>query len=347
MRAFLLPIMLTLACLLTDPAQALAQEEALSLSAPPPSPGTGAPGSPSPIGTPPLPEKEPPLWDIPGRINAWFSRLVASALEPVFGFLSRSVFSTPDLPAHARISELWRFSLGIAGASLVLFVLVGAGVVMVEGGLGARLTAKEFLPRILVAAGAANLSLFLVEQMISVSNALAQAFLSGQGDPAVIAARVADRLVASLSNPFLVLFGIVVVVLGLLVLASFVLRVAALVVLATGAPLMLVTHALPQTESVARIWWRATAALLVTPVVQSMLLAATLGVFLGGEEIFGVPAGDSGAGEPNVIDLLVIACLLYLLAKVPFWALKVISGHGPSYAWSRAKYYVLARAVRT
>ncbi|MGH2767664.1 MAG: hypothetical protein ACRDIF_01730 [Actinomycetota bacterium] len=115
-----------------------------------------APGpAPSPGGAAPIPEVqadrgEPPVWDVVGRarhaINAWLSELVASALDPVFRLLGASVFSTPRLDRHPRIAELWRFSLGIADAALVLMVLAGSGIVMAGGGLASQVTAKELLP---------------------------------------------------------------------------------------------------------------------------------------------------------------------------------------------------------
>jgi len=79
---------------------------------------------------------------------------------------------------------------------------------------------------------------------------------------------------AALQNPFLALLGLAVIVLAILVVIVYIIRVAALVVLAAAAPLLLIGHTLPQTERYARAWWRATLALFVAPVAQSLLLAA-------------------------------------------------------------------------
>jgi hypothetical protein len=280
--------------------------------------------------------KKPGFFDVIGRvryaISQWFAGLVTAALRPVFDLLGRTIFSTPALASNARVVDLWRFSLGIADVALLLFVLAGAGIVMGGSSLTSQLTAKELLPRLVLAAGAANVSLLLVGELIQVSNALSRAMLGAALSPGDVSARMIDMLgTAALANPFLALFALAVIVLAILVVIAYVVRIAALVLLATGAPLMLAGHALPQTEGVARTWWRATLAFLVAPVIQSMLLAAAFRVFLTGDGVLGLPIGG------GLIDLLVVGCLLYMLYKVPFWALNVALTGAGSRAWGRAK----------
>ena len=316
-----------------------------AVSTPTPSVSPAPSVSPTPSPTPDLEQpKKPPFWDIVGRvryaISQWFSGLVTAALRPVFDLLGRTVFSTPALAGNARVSELWRFSLGIADAGLLLFVLAGAGIVMGGSGLTSQMTAKELLPRLVLAAGAANVSLILLGEMTMLSNALSRAMLGAAIDPGQVSGRMTTMLGgAALANPFLALFALAVVVLGVLVVVAYVVRVAALVILTTGAPLMLAGHALPQTEGVARIWWRATFAFLVAPIVQSMLLAATFRIFLTGGGVLGLPMGS------GLIDLLVVGCLLYLLYKIPFWALNTaLSGTG-SRAWTKTKGHAKTAAA--
>ncbi|MEX2555561.1 MAG: conjugal transfer protein TrbL family protein [Actinomycetota bacterium] len=329
MRALLVFTLVT--ALVAAPITSAAQTPAPASS---PTPTVSPNPSPSPDLQPP---SKPPFWDIIGRvryaISQWFADLVTAALRPVFDLLGRTVFATPMLPDNARVGELWRFSLGIADAMLLLFVLAGAAIVMSGGGgFSSQLTAKELLPRLLLAAGAANVSLLLLGQMINLSNALSRAMLGAAFDPADASDRMSTMLAsAALGNPFLALFALAVVVLAILVVISYVIRIAALVILATGAPLMLVGHALPQSEGLARSWWRATLALLAAPVLQSLLLASAFRVFLSGDGVLGLPIGS------GLIDLLVVGCLLYLLYKIPFWALNLALAGSGSRAWSQAK----------
>lgn len=314
--------------------------------APEPTPTVIATPTPSPSVSP-SPDfeepKKPPFWDIIGRvryaISQWFAGLVTAALRPVFDLLGRTVFATPDLSGNGRVVDLWRFSLGIADAGLLLFVLVGAGIVIAGSGLTSQMTAKELLPRLLLGAGAANVSLLLLGQMISLSNALSQAMLGAALDPAEVSGRMVTMLgAAAIANPFLALFALAVIVLGILVVIAYVIRIAALVILASGAPLMLAGHALPQTEGMARMWWRATFAFLAAPVLQSMLLAAAFRVFLTGDGVLGLPTGG------GLIDLLVVGCLLYLLYKVPFWTLNAALSGAGGRAMAQAKRTAKAAA---
>lgn len=336
-------------------AAAMVAVVATAAAADPPSPRptasaapTGEPtASPSPsVSTSPSPDfeepKKPPFWDIIGRvrfaISQWFAGLVTAALRPVFDLLGRTVFSTPGLHENGRVVELWRFSLGIADAALLLFVLAGAGIVTVGSGFTSQMTAKEILPRLVLAAIASNVSLLLLGQMIRLSNALSQAMLGTAVDPAEVSKQMISMLAAAaLGNPFLALFALAVIVLGILVVIAYVIRIAAMVILASAAPMMLAGHALPQTEGLARAWWRATIAFLAAPVLQSLLLAIAFRVFLSGGGVLGLPIGS------GLIDLLVVACLLYLLYKIPFWMLNAALSGAGSRSWSQAK--VAARSA--
>ncbi|MGH2450486.1 MAG: hypothetical protein ACRDGE_04285, partial [Candidatus Limnocylindria bacterium] len=135
------------------------------------------------------------------------------------------------------------------------------------------------------------------------------------------------------TNPFLALLGLVVVVLGLFVVAVLVLRIAVLVVLVAGAPLLLVCHALPQTEHLARLWWRATIAALAVPIAQALILAVALRIVLSGE-LLGLSSG-------GLVDLLVVSCLLYLMFKVPLLAANAVKTGSGSRTWERTKTVVV------
>ena len=103
---------------------------------------------------------------------------------------------------------------------------------------------------------------------------------------------------AALQNPFLALLGLAVIVLAILVVITYIIRVAALVVLAAAAPL-LIGHTLPQTERYARAWWRAMLALLVAPAAQSPA-GRGVPVLLTSDGVLGLPIGS------GFIDILVV-----------------------------------------
>lgn len=288
-------------------------------------------------------QEQPGPFDFEGRIrraiSQWFADLVASALEPVFKLLGRTLLSTPRIDLNDRIGELWKYSLGLADAALIVLVLFGAGIVIVDGGSGAQLTAKEAIPRVLVGAVVANLSLVLLKEMTELSNALSRGIL-GSLTAETIAAGMADKIFnGSFTNPFLALLALFVIVLGILVAVAYIMRIAILVILTAAAPLMLITHVLPQSASWARLWWRATVALLSVPVAQAFLVVAGFQVFLSGDGLLGLSTG-------GLIDLLVIGSILYLLFKIPFWGLDIALSGAGSATWRKTKKFA-ALAAKT
>src|SRR5215216_4515109 len=86
--------------------------------------------------------------------------------------------------------------------------------------------------------------------------------------------------------------------------ASYVLRVAVLVGLTVAGPLALAGHALPQTEALARWWWRGVTACLAIPVAQSLALITALRVFFHADQ-----DRVLGLGAARLVDLLVATCL--------------------------------------
>ncbi|MGH2767665.1 MAG: hypothetical protein ACRDIF_01735 [Actinomycetota bacterium] len=182
-----------------------------------------------------------------------------------------------------------------------------------------------------MAAGAANLSLMLTGQLISVANGLSLSILGVAADPGDVSRQMAERLfLVGAANSLFVVFALVAVILAVLVLVAYVVRIAVLVVLLAGAPLVLVAHALPQTEHLARTWWRLVVAMVVVPVVQALLLAAAVRVFLSGEGVLGLSGG-------GLIDLLVIGCLLYVLYRIPLWSIDLALHGAGSRAWGTVK----------
>ena len=288
---------------------------------------------PTPTGTPGLPapgsggavssgsQPSPGFFDIPGQIEAaldgWFRAVVTDALNPVLDVMGHTLLATPDVTHQSRVGQLWQMAAGIADACLVLFVLVGGAIVMGHETVQTRTAIKDVLPRIVVAAVTVNASLSLAGLAISTADSLSRALL-GQGvDPAQAAVVLRQLVLGSLASGgiFLVLLGAVVAVLAVVLLGTYVVRLALVILLVVAAPLALVCHALPQTEGLARLWWRGFAGALLVQVAQSLVLITALRVFLA----TGGPANLGIASSGGLVDLLVSACLCWVLVKIPTW----------------------------
>ena len=347
--------LLAVSSLWLAPSPATAQPVPASTTSPPTT--TTTPGPPVPPTTaaspsggpfPSLPAPGPGLFDVAGRIraavNGWLRDLVASAIDPAVDLAARSVLATPNLAdPGGRVRELWGLSVGLANAGYVLLVCAGGVLLMTNETLQARYTIKDVAPRLVVGLVASNTSLVLVGVGIDLANALSRALLGPGVDPTQARATLKAVLVFPLddANVLLTLVAVVVVVLALILGASYVLRVAVLVGLTVAGPLALAGHALPQTEALARWWWRGITACLAIPVAQSLALITALRVFFHADQ-----DRVLGLGSARLVDLLVATCLLWLLARIPTWAVRMVFVGRPGTAVTVAKSFVAYRLVR-
>jgi hypothetical protein len=83
---------------------------------------------------------------------------------------------------------------------------------------------------------------------------------------------------------------------------------------------------LPQTDGLARLWWRSYLGVLAIPVVQGMFLAAGQWMLLDPRRmlpLLGLPTEPAG-----VINLFVVIVLLFSAVKVPGWMRKIVMAPG-------------------
>jgi hypothetical protein len=293
-------------------------------------------------------ESKPAWWDIPGRvrygIDAWFRGLVTDALNPMLDLIGKTVLATPQVAGQAEVGQIWLISLGIADGLLVLFLLAAGALLMTNETLHSRYALKDALPRIVIAAVAANASLSLSGQLISFANALSSGFLAGGVDPAHASLQLKDFMLGAVagSGIFVILLGLVAAALAVMLLILYIVRATVVLILIAGAPLLLITHALPQTDGLARLWWRGMTAALGVQVAQALVLATAVRVFFnsGGRQALGLSVTG------NLIDLLVCLCLFWILIRIPFWAKDLAFSGRRTMVGQAARTYVLARVGR-
>jgi hypothetical protein len=293
-------------------------------------------------------ESKPSWWDIPGRvrygIDAWFRGLVTDALNPMLDLIGKTVLATPQVAGQGEVGQIWLISLGIADGLLVLFLLAAGALLMTNETLHSRYALKDAIPRIVVGAVAANASLSLSGQMISFANSLSAGFLAGGVDPAQASLQLKDFILGAVagSGIFVILLGLVAAVLAVMLLILYIVRATVVLILIAGAPLLLITHALPQTDGLARLWWRGMTAALGVQVAQSLVLATAVRVFFnsGGRQALGLSVTG------NLIDLLVCLCLFWILIRIPFWAKDLAFSGRRTMVGQAARTYVLARVGR-
>ncbi|MCP2342000.1 hypothetical protein [Actinomadura rupiterrae] len=265
-------------------------------------------------------------------VTGWFVSVVASAIGPTFRFLGATVFATPNLHAASMQSarDLWGVSQWIADTCFVLLVTL-AGVLLMSGSsLPREYSIREVLPRLVWAFVAANLSLLLLGYGIDFANGLANAFLEAGRTHINLhqAAQVIGRTIETeaKTGSYLPLLAIVAVVLAACVACVYITRLAITVVLIVAAPLALMCHALPFTEGLALLWWRAITGVLAIQVCQSLVFVTALQVLLSFD-----PHRDSNSyffavplSKADGVDLLLIIALLWVLLRIPSWVARTI-----------------------
>jgi hypothetical protein len=276
-------------------------------------------------------------------INDWFAGLVKDALNPAMVLVGRTLLSTPQIVGEANVRSYWQLCLGVADALLVLVVIAGGALVMSHETLQSSYALKDILPRLLVAAIAANASLAISGQMIAFANVLSTGLLGSGVDPEQAGHTLELLVFHSIAGGgiFLILLGVACVVLAVALLVLYLVRASLIVLAVLAAPICLLAHGLPQTEGLARLWWRVMIGALSVQVAQALTLAATVHVFFAsGHSVLGVGTGGS------LIDLLLVLCLFWVLLRIPFWAKELAFSGRPSTAARMAKTYVVTRVVR-
>lgn len=320
-------------------------------------PALAAPAPPVPAPTPsstPSPSAVAPSTPDCGFINVgcearraideWFTHLVESATKPVFAMLGSTVLATPELdaPEMARAKQLWELSRTIANTCFVLLVTVAGVMLMVGQALPGGISARELLPRLVWAFLAANLSLIAIKYAITLANGLSQAFLAdgaGRIDPELVFDAIKKAVLAGivLKGVFFAIVALVVVVLAVGVLFTYIVRIALTMVVIVAAPVALILHALPMTEGLARLWWRAFTGLLAIQMCQSLVLVTALQLMFSDN-----PADDDSFWIPStadMTDLLMAICLLFVLLKIPGWVARTI--------WQASKPRTISRLVKS
>jgi hypothetical protein len=290
----------------------------------------------------------PGFFDIGGKIeqaiNDWFADLVKDALNPAMLLVGRTLLSTPQIAGEAEVRSYWQLSLGIADALFVLVVMAAGAILMTHETLQSSYALKDFIPRLLIAGIAANASLAISGQMVAFANVLSSGLLGNGVNPEQAGHTLELLVLHSIAEGriFLVLLGLACAVLAVALLILYIVRAALIVLLVCAAPLMLISHGLPQTEGMARFWWRAMLAALGVQAAQALTLAATVHVlFASGRSVLGIGTGGS------VVDLLLVLCLFWVLLRIPFWAKELAFSRRYSSSTARmAKTYVLVRLVR-
>jgi hypothetical protein len=310
-----------------------------------------------PPGPPPVPPPEAAcgLTDlggcVSGAVDAFLRGLVSDALNPLLIMLSDTLLTTPTLEQLPGLRQLWEQSWQILLAAYALLVLLAGILIMGHETVQTRHSLREIAPRIVLGFVAGALSLTVAGMAVDTANALSTALLGAGVDPSGGAVGLRNLLTSAITTDtggaFQLMLGLAVALGLVAVLLTYVVRVFLTVVLIAGAPIALMFHALPQTEGIARWWWRTFAACLAIQIVQSLTLITALNLLLTpgrGFTPFTEPAGTGVSGA--LPTMLAVLALLFILYRIPFWLLAASRiGHGRTLIASVVRGFIAYRTL--
>lgn len=258
--------------------------------------------------------------DVPCMIFSWFNQVITDFLNN--GLMVSGMSMMLTTPSSTGIQSVWETSAGIVNTSFVLIVTVAGVLVMGHQTVQTSSGIKEILPRLVLAFIAVNASWFICQQLGQLGNSISMAILGNSADGESVTLAMARFLDSPFQEGFITIaFMLMSTLAGVIFVFSVVIRLMLWVLLTAAAPLALAAHALPQTEGLARLWWRAIGALLIMQVGQALVMRIVMTLFLQREGLNSFdPDGSGGAG----IELMVLFASLYVLIRVPAWAGKQI-----------------------
>jgi hypothetical protein len=249
----------------------------------------------------------------------WMAQQVMNALQPVIAAIMHNPLNiltqTPpaDTYQNPTVVTWWQSFLAVVDLALASLIVIGGYNVVVGRHLGLpHSELAEFLPRLLLAFGAAHFSLFFLGLFIDLENALNLVALNLAGNSMltnIINALFQGNLATEGLLVWVLMFvlGVMAILLG----AQMAIRLALLWVLLVLSGPGLACFALPQTMGYGRMWLSLTATTVLVQFFQVVTLAlgGMLVTSLGASNIFGVGG--------TLATLLVCVALLYLVLRIP------------------------------
>jgi hypothetical protein len=197
---------------------------------------------------------EQPKADQPGSLNEivsdsiknFIQGAVKSIGQPVVDMLKQFTSATPLVAQNGAVFNVWAVMVAIADVLLLLVValigfrIMGASII----GLG-DVDIKSLAPQVILAFILANLSIFAIDAVISVSNAMIQALLIGMSNDIIWVAL--GTLIATIStvNIGIILLIAIVIILAVMLLVYYLQRMIVLYVGAVLSPLVVLLWLLP------------------------------------------------------------------------------------------------------
>ena len=285
-------------------------------------------------------------WLINGAVT-WLAEAVLAIIKVLWGLLSTTAFTTPDVSTLPQVTDLTTKSVMVVNACFILAVIAAGILVMTNGSVQSRYGVGELLPRLVVGWVAANFAIPICQNLVQLANALTVAFtgdgVTSQGSLGQMQQVTVDGLNNSASALLAVIIGLIIAALTGMLLVTWIVRLSVLIILVGVSPVALACHATPFTDGAARLWWRAMLGTLATVVLQAIALHTALSVFLDPNSNLpqlGIPHDPIGT-----FNLFIVMCLLWVVVKIPGLMRRYVTkgGGGPNVVGLMLRMVVVQR----
>lgn len=239
-------------------------------------------------------------------VSAFLQGAIASVGKSVIELIKQFTTATPMMASNNSVFNLWVVIVAIADVLFLLVVgligfrIMGASVIGLED-----VDLGSLVPQVATGFVIANFSIFAIDAIIGLSNAMIQALLMGMSNDIIWVSLVTLLAgVANMTNIGILFIYSAIVILGIMLLVYYLQRMIVLYVGAVLSPLVILLWLLPSFRDFATAAMKTYIITIFVLFVQVVILMLAVSLFSG------LVKGD---GNPFITALLGIATLLALL----------------------------------
>jgi hypothetical protein len=254
-------------------------------------------------------------------VNGFFQNIVQSATKPLVDGILGFLASTPSVATNSVVFNFWLIMLGIVDSLFALAVAIFGFQLMSARSLGfEEVEFNQILPRLGLAFLGANMSIFLADWVIGLSNTLVNAILSATGGLSkawiLNVVDLSKIVTGNTGEMFLItlIFMVLFIILSVILLLFYISR---LIVIALGvaiSPFIFLLWAIPKTADFAEISIKAFFVTVFTVFVHIVIIQLA-SAFL---------AIPGQVGSNSLLSILIAIGLLFTLLKTPSFMMQLI-----------------------
>lgn len=238
-------------------------------------------------------------------IKSFIESAVQSVGEPIIELLKGFTTATPLLAQNGAVFNVWMVVVALVDVLFLLVVALIGFRIMSASVLGFEdVDIRSLIPQIILAFILANLSIFVIDAIITVSNAMIQALLIGMSNDIIWVALGTLIATAANMNIGILLFIAVAIILAVMLLIYYLQRMIVLYVGAVLSPLIVLLWLIPSFKDFAVAAARTYIITIFVLFVHVVILMLAVSLFSGLIQ---------GKDNPFMTALLGIATLLVLL----------------------------------